>query len=151
MYNTYLTKHLLYNCHIYDIIVLAYAHDLTEVKTGSVWHRGRCMFSHMDWHMHDISTRTSSGRGSQNCSLKCRNTAIITLEEALQMRLVILLFYRSFLVQYELIYDVHQQNSTFAISVPALINTLHYIYIHSTISVGNMGLMIRSFIFAQHI
>ncbi len=60
---------------------------------------------------------------------------------------VILLFYRSFLVQYELIYDVHQQNSTFPISVPALINTLYYIYIHSTISVGNMGLMIRSFIF----
>ncbi len=50
-------------------------------------------------------------------------------------------------MQYELIYDVHQQNSTFPISVSALINTLHYIYIHSTISVGNMGLIIRSFIF----
>lgn len=34
------------------------------------------------------------------------------------------------------LYDIHQQNSTFPISVPALFNTLNYIYIHSTISVG---------------
>lgn len=52
-------------------------HDLTEVETGSVWHRGHCMFSDMDWHMRDISTHTSSGKGSQNCSLICRNTTII--------------------------------------------------------------------------